>query len=220
MTEKTESQTYSDEFLRIKRKLQEFQQTRLLQTYEDLRSNPEYKQIGAFFFEELYAPEDFSFRDKSIKTLRKVLSGVVYKGMVSAVGMVIELHELSDRLDNRMVEKMIQNQIGENLTMDQYKMVYRLLDNYDERVYQIKLSIDVNRAFHRLSKKWIVGVSLKTVRAASHMLGVGDIMDFVNRGYEAFRQIDNIDEFVNIIEKRELEWHDKVWKDGENLIKN
>ncbi len=218
MTQTTENVEHSDTFLRVKRGLQEFQQRRLLHAYEDLRSNPEYDQIGKFFFEELYAPEDFSFRDKSIKKLRKVLSGAVYKGMLNAVSMVIELHELSDRLDDQMVEKMLEKDIDENMTMDQYKMVYRLLDNYDERIYQIKLSVDVNRVFHRLSKKWIVGVSLKTVRAASHMLGVGEIMDFVNRGYEAFRKIDNIDEFVNIIETREIEWHDKIWKEGEALI--
>ena len=124
---------------------------------------------------------------------------------------MIELHELTDSQDDLMVERMIDLGIGENLTMEEYQNVYRSLDNYDQRVYQIKLSTEVTRAFHALSKKWIVAVSLKTVRSAAHILGIGRIIDFIYEGYSGFRKINNIDYFVETIEKRELAWHDEIW---------
>ena len=83
------------DFVDVKRALQGFQAARLNTTYADLKSDPQYEKIGVFFFEKLYAPEDFSFRDASIKKLQRVLKGKVYKGMVLAVSQVIELHELS-----------------------------------------------------------------------------------------------------------------------------
>jgi hypothetical protein len=201
----------NSDFLTVKRALQGFQAARLNATYTDLKSDPQYAKIGVFFFEKLYAPEDFSFRDASIKKLQKVLKGKVYKGMVSAVSKVIELHELSDRLDDRMVADMLAAGIGPDMTMDQYQAIYRGLDNYDERVYQINLSTDVTRAFHRLSRKWIVALSLKTVRTTAHMIGMGRIIDFIYEGYEGFRAIETIDFFVDTVLERELAWHNEIW---------
>ncbi len=203
--------TNDPEFEHLKRCLQAFQSARLNDTYEDLKSDPEYAKIGSFFFNKLYAPEDFSFRDTSIKKLHRLLKGKVYEGMVTAVTQVIELHELSDTLDDRMVEQMMASGVGEDMDMDQYREIYRSLDNYDQRIYQIKLSTAVTRAFHRLSKKWIVALSLKTVRSAAHLVGMGKIIDFIYEGYDGFRVIKKIDFFVETIEQRETAWHDEIW---------
>ncbi len=201
----------SEKFLRLKRTLQEFQAARLNETYTDLKENPEYAQMGRFFFEKLYAPEDFSFRDASIKKLHKLLKRKIYSGVISAVSKVIELHHLSDRLDDRMVEQMIALDVGAEMDMDQYQRVYRSLDNYDERLYQIALGAEVTRIFHRLSQKWAVAVSLKTVRTVAHFVGMGKILDFIYDGYSAFRTIKNIDYFVETIDERERAWHDEIW---------
>jgi len=200
-----------DNFLDLKRALQGFQSARLNATYRDLKNDPQYQKIGVFFFEKLYAPEDFSFRDASIKKLQKILRGRVYKGMVSAVSRVIELHELSDRLDDRMVDGMLAAGVGVDMDMAQYQEIYRSLDNYDERIYQINLSTEVTRAFHALSKKWIVALSLKTVRTTARMIGMGRIIDFIYEGYEGFRVINTIDFFVDTVMERELAWHNEIW---------
>jgi hypothetical protein len=206
----TEPANHQD-FERLKRTLQAFQSARLNDTYADLKNDPEYAKIGHFFFEKLYAPEDFSFRDTSIKKLHRLLKGKVYKGMVTAITQVIELHELSDMLDDRMAERMIKTGVGENMEMDHYQEIYRSLDNYDQRIYQIKLSTEVTRAFHKLSKKWVVALSLKTVRSAAHFIGMGKIIDFVYEGYDGFRTIKKIDFFVETVEQRETAWHDEIW---------
>ena len=201
----------SKQFLQLKRTLQQFQAARLNDTYADLKKDPEYARMGRFFFEELYAPEDFSYRDTSIKKLHKILKRKIYSGVISAVSKVIELHELSDRLDDRMVEQMVSLNVGPDMDMDQYQRVYRSLDNYEERHYQISLGAEVTRSFHRLSQKWAVAVSLKTVRKVAHFVGMGDILDFIYEGYSAFRSIKNIDYFVKTIDARERAWHDEIW---------
>lgn len=196
----------------LKRSLQEFQSDRLNSTYADLKEDPEYHKIGVFFFEKLYAPEDFTFRDTSMRKLQRVLEGRIYGGIVSAVRKVVELHELTDEQDDRMVAEMAARGIGTDFDMTQYQQVYRALNNYDQRIYQIELSVEVTRLFHRLSRKWVVAVSLKTVRTAAHLLGVGKIIDFIHEGYQGFRSIKNIDFFVDTIEEREKAWHNEIWQ--------
>lgn len=201
----------SQDFLNLKRALQAFQVTRLNSTYADLKQDPQYDKIGRFFFEKLYAPQDFSFRDTSIKKLHKVLAGKVHRAIVTAVGQVLELHELTERLDDRMVQQMIKMGVDGEVTMDQYRAVYRSLDNYDQRVQQIELSLQTTRTFHRLSRKWVVTLSLNTVRSAAHLLGMGPIIDFIYEGYEGFRSIKNIDYFMEIVGNRERAFNDDIW---------
>ena len=207
-------ETDHEEFVRLKRALQAFQSARLGQTYKDLMNDPQYEKIGHFFFEKLYAPEDFSFRDTSIKKLHKLLRGKVYSGIISAVSKVIELHELSDLLDDHMVEQMMARGIGEDMDMKQYQTVYRSLDNYDQRLYQIALGAEVNQVFYKLSKKWVVAVSLNTVRTAAHLIGMGKIIDFIYEGYAGFRAIKNIDYFIETVNTRERAWHDEIWSNA------
>lgn len=204
----------SDSFLKLKRALQEFQSKRINETYKDIESDPEFSKIGNFFFKKLYAPEDFSFRDTSMKKLHKALDGKIYKHMVSAVTKVIELHDISDEQDNLMVEKMMAEGVDESMTMTEYQKIYRSLDNYDQRIYQINLSADVTRIFHRLSKKWIVAVSLKTVKTTAALFGIKEIIDFIYEGYMAFKTIKNIDFFVETISDRELAWHNEIWSNA------
>jgi hypothetical protein len=208
---KPSTSSESQDFLRLKRALQAFQVARLNNTYADLKQDPQYDKIGRFFFEKLYAPQDFSFRDTSIKKLHKMLAGKVHRAMVTAVGQVLELHELTERLDDRMVQQMMKMGVDDGMTMDQYRTVYRSLDNYDQRVHQIELSLQATRTFHRLSRKWVVKLSLNTVRSAAHLLGMGPIIDFIHEGYEGFRSIKNIENFVEIVGYRELAFNDDIW---------
>jgi hypothetical protein len=207
----TSDSSSNDDFIRLKRLLQTFQSQRINRAYEDLKKDPQYMKIGDFFFNKLYAPEDFSFRDTSMRKLHKALDGKIYRGMLTAVTKVIELHELTDDQDNLMVEKMMTAGIGESMTMDAYQEIYRSLDNYDQRIYQIHLSAEVTRIFHKLSKRWIVAVSLKTVRAAAALLGIKEIIEFIYDGYVSFKTIDNIDYFVDTMVERETAWHNELW---------
>jgi len=97
------------------------------------------------------------------------------------------------------------------MNMPQYQSIYRQLDNYNERIGQIELSLKVTRVFYDLSRKWVVRFSLRTVRGVAHLLGIGKIMDFVYEGYTAFRAIHDIGYFVETVEKREKDWHAKIW---------
>jgi hypothetical protein len=211
--------TRTDSFLSLKRALQDFQSRRIGNTYKDIEADPEFEKIGNFFFKKLYAPEDFSFRDTSMKKLHKVLDGKIYKNMLTAVTKVIELHDISDEMDDLMVEKMMAAGVGESMTMAEYQTIYRSLENYDQRVYQINLSAEVTRIFHGLSKKWVVAISLKTVKTTAVLFGIKEIIDFIHEGYVAFKSIGNIDFFVDTMMERELGWHNEIWSNtaGEQM---
>ena len=204
-------------FIKLKRVLQTFQSTRLNKTYSDLMQNPEYADMGDFFFNKLYAPKDFTLRNENIEKLHKKLNGKLSYKIIAAVSKVIELHHLSDSLDNQMVYKMMEYGIGSTINMKEYKRIYKSLDNYDQRIYQINLGAKITPFFHNLSKKWIIIISLETVRKAAHILNIRQTIDFVYEGFNAFRKINDINFFIDTITKREIAWHNEIWKTQEIL---
>lgn len=200
------------DFFAHKRALQDFQAQRLETTYADLKQDPDYRDLGRFFFDEIYGPDDHSFRDASIRKLHVALKGKIHNGVIAAVDRVLEFQELSEDIDDRMTAEMIETGAGPELTMDQYREIYRSLDNYNQRLYQVDLAMDVTRDFFRLSRKWVIGISLKTARSAARLMGLGQIMDFVHQGYTALQTISDIEPFVGTVRRRERAFNDEIFR--------
>jgi hypothetical protein len=204
--------TTPDRFQILKKALQEYQAERIRKTYSDIEKMPEYTKLAHFFFDEIYAARDFGFRNEGIKSLHHKLSGFLKGEIINAVGEVIELNELTEELDNRMVEKMIEFDIGPNLNDDEYRRIYQSLNNHDQRVYQIDLLVDAVKAVHHISQMRFIGLSLKVVNTAAHIAGFGKIMDFLYHGYEAFHSVKDIYFFATTIRDRELEINERLFQ--------
>lgn len=196
----------------LKEALQSFQAARIRQTYTDVTAMPQYAKLGEFFFEQIYGPQDFGFRNHSIKNLHHKLSGFLKGEIIEGVGKVIELQDLSDALDEQMAQVMLERQINPELTMPEYAEIYRALDNYDQRVYQIDLLVESVKAIHHISQIRFIGWSLKVVDKAAHLAGMGKIMDFLVEGYDAFHSVKDINFFVQSIEQREKALNDRLFE--------
>lgn len=198
----------------LRRALQHFQAARIRQTFADVVAMPQYAKLGDFFFEQIYGPQDFGFRNHSIKSLHHKLSGFLKGEIIDGVGKVIELQDLSDALDEQMAQVMLERGTGPELTMPEYAEIYRALDNYDQRVYQINLLVESVKAIHHISQIRFIGWSLKIVDKAAHLAGMGKIMDFLVEGYDAFHSAKDIDFFTQTIEQREKALNDRLFGVG------
>ncbi len=188
-----------------------YQANRLKDTYSDFSEILQYKRLAGFFFERIYGPSDFGFRNKSIKSLHKKLHTFLKGEIISAVGKVIELHELSDSLDDKMAEIMSGFDMPDGLSPDIYAKVYRECNNYETRQYQIKLLLESVKEIHNVSQMGFIGFTLHAVSTPAHLAGMGDIMDFLVEGYEAFNSVKDIDKFLACIEERENELNDRLF---------
>jgi hypothetical protein len=201
----------ADKLISLMQGVQHFQAARIRQTYADLVAMPQYAKLGNFFFEQLYGPQDFGFRNHSIKSLHHKLSGFLKGEIIEGVGKVIELQDLSDALDEQMAQLMLERRIGRELTMPEYAEIYRAPDNYEQRLYQIDLLVESVKAIHHISQMRFIGWSLKVVSKAAHLAGMGKIIDFLVQGYDAFHSAKDIDFFVQTIDQREKALNDQLF---------
>ncbi|MBF0494962.1 MAG: hypothetical protein HQK58_00070 [Deltaproteobacteria bacterium] len=207
----TEHSPAKDEFTILKQALQAFQVERLKTTYADQMDNPDYIKLGHFFFEQIYSVQDFGFRNESIKTLHHKLTHILKGEIVDTLGKVIELHDLTDTMDDQMVRMMMDRQIGPDLTMEQYQEIYRNAHNYDQRGHQIESMVECIKRVHHVSRMRWIKWSLKSVNAAAHLAGLGKIMDFLLQGYDAFHSAADITLFVNTIYARETALNNQLF---------
>lgn len=185
--------------------LRTWQSQRLAATYADLLANPRYAHACRFFLEDVYAAKDFRQRDEEIRHLYEIISRFLPDILLKLVKTVIELNDLTAALDEELWTVM-QDQLGvtDIITMDLYKAGYRLCDNYDERAYQIELIGQIGHMVDMTTRIPMIATTLKIVRAPVTAAGWGDLHDWIQRGYLAFKQMHGAKEFLATVHEREM----------------
>ena len=190
--------------------LQRFQSNRLRRDHADLAAEPQYRDIGEFFFEEMYGPRDFSARDEQARRLHQFVH-LVPGIAVGDVQKVLELLELSNRLDDGLVEVLLE--LGAPINFDEqiYERAYRLADNYAERVEQIDLARDSLYNVYRMARRPFVGLALDRIQGLAQRVGMADIHRFLRLGFAAIQPVRDIHRFVETVMLREQDRLDRIY---------
>jgi hypothetical protein len=195
-------------------RLSHWQTQRLLATYPDLAGNPRYGLAVEFFLEDLYGPKDFSKRDYGAARLTTIMAKVLPAHSIHTAALAMELNALSHELDHHLLRVLIEElDMQDHITAEAYAEAYRRCDNYNKRKRQIELirqigdDIEITVARHSRS----IITALRLTRMPSHLVGLGELHDFLERGFIAFRQMEGADVFLNTIVARETQLLDRIY---------
>jgi hypothetical protein len=193
-----------------KRVLQQFQSERLRRDYADLAAEPQYAEVGEFFFNEMYGTRDFTTRDSQARRLHQFVHAVPGVN-IGDVQQVLELLDLTNRLDDAVTAQLLALDAGLDFDEPTYERAYRLANNYDDRVTQLEL---VRRSFYNVQKMAhspITRLALDRTERLAHMVGMAEIHRFLRRGYYAVLPVKDIYRFVETIYTRELNRLDRIF---------
>ena len=179
--------------------LKRWQAARLAATYADLASQPRYSDATSFFLEDLYGPKDFSLRDQEMLRIVPVMRRLLPASAVETAALAIELEALSEGLDQRLAAALPEGPIDEA----SYAEAYRASSTVAERDRQIDLIIGVGERLDALVRKPFVFSTLKFMRQPARVAGLGDLQDFLERGFQSFRAMDGAGEFLAVLRERE-----------------
>ena len=192
--------------------LQAFQSQRLRRDHADLAAEPQYHQIGEFFFEEMYGPQDFSSRDDQARRLHQFVH--LAPGLAARdVQDVLELLALTNQLDDAVAVRLVD--LDASLEFDEmiYERAYRLCDNYGDRVRQIELIRNALYNVYRMARKPLIGAVLQRTHGLAQTVGMADIHRFLYHGYQAIQPVRDIYRFVETILLREQDRLDRIFGD-------
>ncbi|MCP5095977.1 MAG: hypothetical protein GY943_10525 [Chloroflexi bacterium] len=192
--------------------LRQWQSDRLASTHQDLLESQEYEAACRFFLDDIYAPRDFSQRDEDLMQVNTMLKPVMPRPMYRTLIKVIALNELTTNLDNELLH-LLTHELGmtDELTAEMYAEAYRRCDNYDERVAQIDLIVDVGRLVNRLLRLPFISLSLRLAHGPAHWAGWKELQDFLEHGFAAFKKMDDVSFFLKLLAYREKMILDKIY---------
>lgn len=184
--------------------LSAWQSLRLSRTYADLLQDEDFRAACRFFLSDIYAPRDFSQRDHDGTRIYNFMNRFLPEPTLRPLALALQLNRMTQQLDLALAETMrTRLQIGVAFNTTDYEEAYRLCDNYDERVQQIDLIVEIGRHLARVRRLPFVTTTLRFARAPAHRLGWDEMQGFLERGFSAWKTLRHPEDFMRIIEQRE-----------------
>lgn len=197
--------------------LRTWQMERLAQTHADLLASKRYGAACRFFLSDLYAPRDFSRRDERFQVLYHSLKRYLPPPLLRILTHAIILNELTSVLDDSLLTALVDElDMTDQMTPELYAEAYRRCDNYDERVQQLNLLVEIGQEVDRMVRLPFIGLALRIAHGPAHRAGWGPVQDFLERGYTAFKQMNGADKFLHTIYRREMQILDRIYADHPN----
>lgn len=199
--------------------LAEWQCQRLAATYADLSRQKRYTKAVDFFLTDLYGPIDFSQRDDDINRVYPLMVNVLSAEAIDSLAQGLELNSLSMSLDARLlnvlVDQMSFDAVDEPGALDyhMYAEAYRACNNYDERVRQIELIVELGENLEEVTRKRMILAAVKVARKPARLAGFGELQSFIERGLAAFKAMGSANEFLSTIHSREMRLLDAIYDD-------
>ncbi len=181
------------------RAVKAYQQRRFIHTYDDLLKHPRYSAAARFFLDELYGPKDFTDRDTQFARVVPALVRLFPQDIVDVVGLLAELHALSEQLDTAMAEHL------DAVPVDApaYIAAWQATGVPAQRGRQIQLTLDVGLALDRFVRQPLLRHTLRLMRGPARAAGLADLQTFLESGFDTFRAMRGADQFLAWVAERE-----------------
>jgi len=199
-----------------RQRLRIWQAARLARTHADLLASPRMGLAAAFFLSDLYGSEDLTKIDANVRRIAPTLKRLLPLAGLEIVAEAIELEALSEELDFAMAT--VLGAKSNKLTGAIYADAYRKVDRRADRERQIHLIENLGRALDRLVHQPFVGATLSMMHWPAHMAGLGELQDFLQRGYQAFVKMGSADELLRLVVGRESELLDALFAGDDSLL--
>ncbi len=180
-----------------------WQMTRLKRTHHDLYHDPRYHEGLDFLLQDLYAPKEFSRRDDDVERIFPVVVKLLPDHALSTVASLVELNLISQQLDLALTEVLFNQLRVHEVTEQTYIEAFRLCDNQSRRLHQIQLVSKVGNDLEKYVHSRLLLTTLKMTRKPADMAGLGQLHSFLQRGFNAFRQMGEVSPLLDCVIQRE-----------------
>lgn len=184
-------------------RLREWQAARLARSHADLLASPRFGPAARFFISDLYGPKDFSSRDEEVERILPLLIKMLPSSALRTVALAVELDALTEQLDSALVAELCRDGSIEQIDETAYAEAYRAVGLQAERQRQIVLINETGQALDKLASKPLLNSLLKLMHRPAHLAGLGDLHEFLERGFTAFRGMGSARDFLAVIDSRE-----------------
>ena len=180
-------------------RLQRWQCDRLQASHDDLAKQARYQKAMQFFVDELYGPKDFSQRDADLIRVIPKLAKVLPDKAMSAMNDALALNALSFELDMQMAQYLNDTALDRN----SYALAYRFVGRQADRERQLEIICHLGEQLAEVIKIKGIGILISLSRRSAKLAGLLSLHEFLERGFNAFKAIGDVQSFISPVLERE-----------------
>ncbi len=181
-----------------------WQAQRLKRTHADLYQHPHYCEGLNFLISDLYAPAGMTQRDDNIDRVFPKMVKWLPDSALGTLAHLVELNLLTQQLDLQLTERL--QSLGYNchaLSTQQYCAGFNAVDEKPQRQRQITLVAESGHQLDRYVRNRTLGWMLTITRKPAEMAELNELHAFLQRGYQAFRRMANVEMLIDRLMTRE-----------------
>jgi hypothetical protein len=186
--------------------LRRWQAARLAASFEGFMHDPKRRPAAEFFLTDLYGDRDFSRRDSDIARVAGKMQRLLPQTLLETLADAIELGALSHAFDLRMAEA-LERLAPKRKTLDDelYGRAYREVGLQRLRGHQVDLIVVAGYGLGHALRTRGVSTLLSVLRGPARAAGFGELQSFLERGFGAYAELDDVGAFIADIERSERE---------------
>lgn len=190
----------------VKDKLKAYQVERLKFTHKECLNDPNTKDATKFFLTEIYSEKDLTKRDADLGKVVPMMCKLFPKELLLVLSDAIELDALTEQMDMMMCKN-----LKEDFTDDDYKEAYKNKTSYNDRKRQIELTNSLGVSLIDIVKYPLIGSLLGKMGFPAKMLGLSEMHELLNNGFNIFKNTKNVDVFLATLIQNEYDILDDIY---------
>lgn len=193
-------------------RLQKWQAERMKKTHEQLLDDEKYRDATLFFLEDIYGGIDLSdLANEAERAMNKALKILPEKVMATSAH-ALELNALSAELDELLALALFYEMEKEEFSMEDYTQAFRMSAAKELRDRQTLLARELAVGLDKYVRSRVIYATFKMVRRPAHKAGIGNLYNFMGKGFEVMRPMGSASLVVHAILEKEEEAIERIYQ--------
>ena len=183
----------------------------LLPFFVDLHAQDGYAEAIEFTMNDL-AGVGISERDRELERAAPAITRMLPLGALETIAAATEMNARILKVNLGICKSLrVGNALPVLITVHDYCIACREASSLDECVELVHLVIGLGRSLKSFIRLPMIGFTLSAMRVPAHAAGFGALQDFLENGYRTFRQIPDIEHFLEEIEVRMIDVFEQIY---------
>lgn len=184
----------------------------LLTYVRELRKKPGYSDALGFVVSEL-SGVSVSERDRQLARAAPAVTALMPLGAMRTLAAAASLNARTLAINLNICRNLrVDGAFPRKLSERVYFVACRQASSFEECMELLQLAITLGNALGPTVRHRLIGMTLKAMSVPAHAAGFGDLQMFFEKGYETFRQIPDLDFFLEEVEQSMTTVFDRIYR--------
>ncbi|PCJ46958.1 MAG: hypothetical protein COA99_01760 [Moraxellaceae bacterium] len=196
--------------------LKEWQSKRLLRTHDSLVNDERYRDATLFFIDDIYGGAGLVELSHQIERVMRKAFRILPEKVMRTANYALEFNALSAELDEAMTSFLFKEMGVTEVTTDSYIEAFRESVDSSQRYQQAALAKSLAQGLDKYVRSRLVYGTFKLVKKPSMKVGIGELYNFMDKGFSVMRPLGSARKFIDEIVDREIAIVDRIYERSED----